>query len=256
MCSTVGIVCDTAMNGRSSKSTGSSIGSVFNYDNESAYQTGGASVPAQEINSVQINWVSGSISVTPDDSATTITFSETPQDNKDMTLRYLVENGTLKIQFCKAHTTVKSLKDLNKDLVITVPAKVYEALDIDDVSADININSLDINNLQIDNVSGKIDAIGKFSNVDINNVSGDMLLDNSATNGNVDVDTVSGDITVKLPKNIEGFRAEYDSVSGSADCDSFNAVKDSKSKTIIAGNASSVSINFDSVSGNLKITSK
>ena len=252
MCSTLGIVGNTAMQGRSNRnSAAASIGNMFNYENESAYSIGGASVSATEINSLSVDWVNGSITINPStDGSDTITFSEIGQTNEDLTLRYLVDNGTLKIKFCKSHTTIKSLKNLNKDLMITVPQKVWSELDIDSVSAEININSQTASKLEIDNVSGLITAKGEFKNIDIDNVSGNAVISNTASNGSYDIDTVSGDFTLAFPQNISGFAVNYDSVSGDVNAEGFDAVTNTKEKTVTYGDRA-VNIDLDTVSGDL-----
>ncbi len=252
MSSTLGIVTHTAIHGRSGSSAASSIGSMFNYDNDDAYLIGGASVSGATIDSLEVNWVNGSITVNPTD-GDGITFTESPTDNEDFQLRYLVDGNTLKIQFCKSHVTVKSLDDCRKDLTITVPAKVYNTLQIESVSADVNINATDASNLVVDNVSGAYTVTGSFGNVDVDNVSGKMVINNAAENGTVSIDTVSGSFDLYLPKDVTGFRAEGETVSGDLSCNGFGATTDAKNKTVIYGDGSGVNIQFDSVSGDLTI---
>lgn len=248
--STFGMVCNSAAHGTGNNK--SPIGEIINYDNSDAYIIGGAALPSQDINSIEVDWVNGSVTVNPAES-NEITFSESQPKNEDLTLRYLVENGTLKIQFCKSHISIKSLKDCNKDLIITVPAKAFNELQFDTVSAEINVNSTDAANLEIDSVSGLITATGSYSVVNIDNVSGDALINNTSLKSSIDIDTVSGNFKVNLPRETEGFTASYDSVSGSADCKAFDAVKDTKGKLISYGNSDGINIQFDSVSGNLLI---
>ena len=256
--STLGIVCHTALQGRNSKQESqiSSIGSMFNYENADAYLVGGASVPAAEVNALSVDWVNGSVTVSPAaNGSNEITFSESKADNEDLKLHYMVDDGKLKIQFCKSHISIKSLKDFKKDLVITVPEKVFNSLEIDSVNAALNISSVDVSKLEIDNVSGKITATGAFNEVDIDNVSGNAQISNSAANSKFDIDTVSGDFILGLPKNTSGFAVKYDSVSGDINATGFNAAKDAKAKTLTYGD-SAVNIKFDTVSGDLNITAQ
>lgn len=252
--STFGMVCHTAMHGSNpGGSKNVNVGSIFNYENESDYTIGGASVPADSVNSLSVDWVNGSITVNPSiDDSSEITFTESNAKNEDLTLRYMVENGTLKIKFCKSHIGINSLKDCNKDLMITVPAKVFSELDIDSVSAEVNINSINASKLEIDNVSGLITAKGEYNIIDIDNVSGDASISNTSKTGSVDIDTFSGDFTMNIPHDIGGFVVNYDSVSGVVNSENFDTVKDTKSKTVTYGSPD-VNIDFDTVSGNLNI---
>ncbi|HEY1139658.1 MAG TPA: DUF4097 family beta strand repeat-containing protein [Lysobacter sp.] len=128
-------------------------------------------------------------------------------------------------------------------------------LDIDAVSADVDVNGMASGELVIDSVSGDINAVGAPREATIDSVSGDIkLILNSAKvstenvsgdielrgrlSGEVHVETVSGDITMS------GHESTLRKLSG-------NTV--SGDLTVSTGLASGGRIGLESVSGNLTL---
>lgn len=117
------------------------------------------------------------------------------------------------------------------DLILDVPRGV--SLEIDGVSADINVSgtagaSLDIESVSgdvtvgaapreasIDSVSGDVRAVLHSQNADVESVSGDIALQGRLT-GEIDVETVSGNVTIDSQRQ-RVRRVSFASVSGDAD---------------------------------------
>lgn len=93
------------------------------------------------------------------------------------------------------------------ELRLTVPRRAN--LDIDAVSADIDVQGTAAGKLSVDAVSGDVIVIGAPQKADVNTVSGNQQL--TINTANAAVDTVSGDIALR--GRLEG-EIEFNSVSG------------------------------------------
>ncbi|MGH8080424.1 MAG: DUF4097 family beta strand repeat-containing protein [Lysobacter sp.] len=120
------------------------------------------------------------------------------------------------------------------DLVVTIPLQA--SLDIDAVSANVDVNGVASRELKIDSVSGDVTVAGAPRSAEIESVSGDLKL--TLNTAKVSAQTVSGDM--ELRGRLSG-EAHVETVSGSVDM----ASRESRLNKI-SGN---------SVSGDLRIAS-
>ncbi len=221
------------------------------------YTVGAGEVAADEVNSLEIDWVNGSINVEYYDGST-VSFTETEQSNPDRQLRYKVKDGTLEIIFCKE--AISGIDGLNidsysKDLTVYIPSgKELTELDVDNVSAKATLNQITANKIDVDTVSGSITATGSFSVVDIDSVSATAAITADERLRKLSVDSVSASTTVYLPAATTGFEIDSDSISGHIDASDFTkngstVMNDGK----ISYGDGLISIGFDTVSGNLVI---
>jgi len=122
----------------------------------------------------------------------------------------------------------------NADVVLDVyiPQDYTGNINIDAVSADVDISNLDINNFQCKTVSGdlKIKSLGSDNltlkttsgevnimdftgNLEADSVSGDINVRYRIFDNNIDVKTISGKVEIDLPQNAE-FYLKTNTVSG------------------------------------------
>jgi len=122
----------------------------------------------------------------------------------------------------------------NADVVLDVyiPQDYTGNINIDAVSADVDISNLDINNFQCKTVSGdlKIKSLGSDNltlkttsgevnimdftgNLEADSVSGDINVRCRIFDNNIDVKTISGKVEIDLPQNAE-FYLKTNTVSG------------------------------------------
>ncbi len=160
------------------------------------------------------------------------------------------------------------------DLVLDVPRGV--ALEIQGVSADINVmgtagDSLDIENVsgdvtvgaaprdvRIDSVSGDVRAVLHSRNINVESVSGDIAVRGRLT-GEIEVETVSGNVSVDSQR--QRVRSmSFASVSGDADLRVALAEGGSITTESVSGNTTlylpknvSARVRGESFSGDLKI---
>ena len=250
--------------------------SGLNY-NDSDYTIGDGEVDKNDVDSIQVDWLAGNVTVVPYEESNTnsdvVTFSEesNTQLDEDYEMRYKVEDGVLKIMFAKSNVKfIGIFKSLNKDLTIQLPADMtLSDVTIDTVSANINIenikagNQIDLetvsgnieganitaNNIDAETVSGKIRwTDGSFQSVDAESVSGAINASFATMPSDIKVETVSGSMTLGLPEN-EGFKVDYDKVSGDFDCE-FN-VKINKNMAMYKNGVNKIKMN--TVSGDMNI---
>lgn len=211
-------------------------------------------------------------------------------DEKAMQYK-LSSDGTLSIYSSKSISFFSFWStDTSKNLVIKVPQnKTLRSFNISTTSADIEMTALNVDesdvettsgkvtfndvtgkNTEISSTSGKIDIDGNISGeISVDTVSGDLNVNSDckkldadsisgkiyATLGNnisqTDANTVSGNISLSLPEDINGFNAEYSSVSGNFNCD-FEGTSVNNSFIYKNDNAD-IEFNFDTVSGEMRI---
>lgn len=225
---------------------GWNFGSFFRID-DGNYTYGGTEFDPAEIDSVEIEWISGDITI---QEGTKVSFSEhsTSQLDEDEQMGYRIEGKTLII---KAYTRSQwwGFSTPNKDLALTLPPELMK-LDIEVVSADVNMSgNFTINQLSLEGVSGSW-RMGDMicENVDMETVSGKIALTFSEMPHSINFDSVSGDIQLYVPKDA-GFRINLDSVSGDVISD-MPMVKEKKDYVIGDG---STRVDGDTVSGDIEV---
>lgn len=215
----------------------------YHYDDESSYQVATDSafeLEASLVREIKIDWIGGHIRIEPYD-GDTISVKETAVAAYDDQMRWRVEEGKLTIRYCTSDWKhwYKNEK-LTKDLTILVPRAdkkrpEFSSLEIDCVSADIDLRDLVLGDTEIDFVSGNVNISGvSFSQLDITGVSGRLDCDDVHMDF-LDCETVSGGISISGSVKV----IDVDSVSGEV--------------TIVDVIAPS-KVNFDSVSGSLSLS--
>lgn len=246
----------------------------FSYNNADEYTEGAGEidVPAGGINEIEINWVSGSITVEPS-LTDKLTVSEKGAEDSDSTLRYLVKNGKLTVQFAKSRL-FGFIRLPKKDLTVKIPKSIAELtmLDLNVVSSDTQLSDISAKEIKFDSVSGDLDVKNvTCQKLDAETVSGDVSfvhMGQNSTPHSFEMETVSGNMTVKTlnaPDSLncdsvsgdvtiafalcDGFTADYDKVSGKFSSD-FPIKEISDEKIYGSGQAR---FSFDTVSGNVRI---
>lgn len=228
--------------------------SNYHYDNEDYYSIGDAVITG-DVKNIDIDWVAGNITVNPTENAE-LSISEqmnvSISDSKRMHYWYDERTNTLFIKYCESGTSI-NLKNIEKDLVVYIPVSMNLIdVTIETVSADINWNNISATYYGITTVSGDNNVSGSyFTYFELTSVSGDLVL-NLNDSQTIDFDTVSGDFDLYIP-SVLGFHLEKDSVSGDVD---FVNIPVSGSKGDYYYGDGRVSINCNSVSGDVMVTSK
>lgn len=214
------------------------IGSGYKYSDSKNYNIGDVSVNADEISSIDIEWISGSVNIVECDDGL-ISVTEQGFDDEDTKLRYRIKDGKLSIRFCKSGWNTGAIfgigrKSLHKDLTILLPkGKQLRNADFELVSSSLDIDGMNAEEFDLETVSGALDIGNLVSqDVDIEGVSGRITLENVSaykvdienvsgrieflgTASEIDFNTVSGGITAEFDE--APHKLSIDSVSGGAE---------------------------------------
>lgn len=139
------------------------------------------------------------------------------------------------------------------ELRLMVPLRAE--LDIDGVSADIDVQGTAARALSIDSVSGNVAVVGAPGEVGIDSVSGDMRL--TINSADVDLESVSGDIDLR---GRLGGRVQVATVSGDVDVRAHESrIRELEGESVsgdmafATGLSSGGSISAESVSGDISL---
>lgn len=192
------------------------------------------SVNADQVTNLNIEWVSGAITIQPGD-VEEITFQESGISDEKYTMVWKQSGNQLSIQFCKDTISFSGFSInnvLSKDLVITVPRDwTCSSLEIDAASASLYVNDLTIRDVEIDSASGACTFDNcTVDSIDLDTASGDVKfygslkeLDCDAASASftgvltnvpsrMNMDTMSGDLDITLPADC-GFTVSMDAMS-------------------------------------------
>lgn len=214
-------------------------GASYTYDDAESYTSGGTRLPADGIDKIQINWLSGQVEITVHD-GTDIYFSETSSEElvPENQMRYLAKGDKLSIQYCASRRNISSWFSSmpSKKLTLSLPASLAldvlevesvsgsvemdggglwaRELSLESVSGEITAVNVGGRKLYVSTVSGSVDITGAFDNVDGESTSGRQTYRLSRTPNDVDVESVSGGVEIRLG-SLRGFEASLDTLSGS-----------------------------------------
>jgi len=186
-----------------------------------------------QLKEIYIHSVSSDVSVFPtDEEDIRIYFYGRSALKSEKTFPKLITN--LEGSKLKIEIKYPKLIFYNADVVLDVyiPQNYTGNINIDAVSADVDISNLDINNFQCKTVSGdlKIKSLGSDNltlnttsgevnimdftgNLKADSVSGDINVRCRVFDNNIDVKTISGQVEIDLPQNAE-FYLKTNTVSG------------------------------------------
>ncbi|MBQ0070823.1 MAG: DUF4097 family beta strand repeat protein [Spirochaetales bacterium] len=231
-------------------SVGVNGNTTLNYKDGERYQAGNGSVDARKVKNLDINWISGGITL-EEGSSDTVSFSETCSSTmeKDNLLHWYLDGDTLRIQWSKS-----GLKAFNKskDLTIKLPSGLeLQSLNINAVSADVKGNKLHIKEITANTVSSQVNftSLSLRNSFEANSVSGNYTLVLTSRPSSIAFNGVSGNLDLTLPKDT-GFTVDLSTVSGNIKT-SVPTTGDKKHQT--AGNGE-VKISCESVSGNVSLS--
>ena len=209
----------------------------YKYENHDEYFIGNAEI-YKPIANIDIDWITGNVIIkTTDDKFLTIKEDFEEELDNDFKLRYMVEDSTLHIKYCKS-----DLKDIDlptKNLTINVPKEYFfDEIDIDSISTIINIVGVASKDFECNTVSGKImlSESNISRNLFVETTSGNFEANGLGYLESADISNVSGNINIKAEKINKAY---FDTTSGNAH---INVGKEFSE------------FEFDSISGNLELT--
>ncbi len=188
-------------------------GSSVKYDNADKYTAGDREI-TDKIDRLDIDWVSGKVTVSAD-SGSSVRVTETTEADLDDKLKVhtWAEGSTLHVRFCKSGERYE-LEEV-KSLEITVPEDtVFKSIDVDTSSADVFCDGItaenavmdassgnmmyngDADSFKADTSSGGIGFSGSAEKISTNSSSGNVSITQTGSADSISVDTSSGDMDI------------------------------------------------------------
>lgn len=254
------------------------------YD-DSEYTVGDI-VVMSPVDSIEIEWASGSVFVTAYDEAG-ISVTESGAQTEDDRLRWRIDDGKLIIRERAPGLFTQTLR---KTLEVRIPKTLLLDLSLDVASAEVEISALSFgeldmdsasgslkgdllsadrisfdsssgdctltacaaNSFEMDSVSGKCNLDGSFETIDIDTTSGNFELHTDVAPRTIDLSGVSAETHLYLPADTE-FTVTLDSVSGDLSTEGFSVTSNGKSGICGSGRNR---YEFETVSGDVIITAE
>lgn len=152
-------------------------GTTEEYQDSALYKVGNASVLSSSVNSIDIEWTSGNVTITGSDSDIVSVSS----DNPDM--HYLLKNGCLYVKFT-ASRAKKSNKIQRYNLIVSLPM----SMSLHSFDLDLGLGELNMN-------------LAKCSDIDIEVGVGNSLIKLASVPREMDIESGNGDMTLYFPEN-------------------------------------------------------
>ena len=233
-----------------------------------AVKSDSQSFDASQVQSLEIDWVDGSVSIRQDDGST-LRYTVSGSD-ADRTA-YSLKDGKLSISAMEssvfnlggrrgADLTVLVPKGWTAEEIsveaVSAPIQIEnlqgKELDVGTVSGVVELKDIQADELSLSSISAKITCSGAAREISLETTSGNCSLELVERPEKIDLDSVSGDLELFLPKNT-GFALRLDTVSGKFRTDFEHNTP--QSGTYISGDGS-CAIRADTVSGNVDIRHK
>ena len=171
--------------------------STYFYDNAGQY-TAGACTLEEDVHRIEIHWLKGSVNVEYyDEPFITLEESATRFLKQSSKLHYRIANDTLFVQFARSGVHGINMF-IEKTLTVYLPRDQHlDSFSIETISAGVSLQELRADELDVETVSGRIDAEDVYftREAEMDSVSGSIALSTSSS-GELSVETTSGSIDV------------------------------------------------------------
>ena len=191
------------------------IGAIkrIGYADGDRYAAGNARI-SDEVKAIDINWVSGKVSVAAYDGDEILLTEEADRQlPEEKQMHWLLDGDTLRVQYTGPRAF--RMNNAHKELTVLLPEDLLlDEVNINVVSAGLDVEDINAEVLHINTVSGQVRAeCSRVEEAKANSVSGGVHLLFERAPGKITADSVSGSLKISLPGDA-GFEAEMDSVSG------------------------------------------
>lgn len=229
-----------------------SNGSGSDQNQSATAQQGVCTVDPTTISEISVEWAAGSVNISYYDGEQ-IQFSDGIDQSDNNALVSRTEGSELKIYYCRNNRNTGNSDP--KDLQINIPDGItLTEYDIESASANITVESIIADRIELHSISGEINATGEFASLDIETTSGNAQVTNTASLiRQIDANTVSGSISVDIPQSIDGFYMEYETVSGEVNTDFNTQSSGSSRRGVLNYGNSSTQIEVETTSGDFAL---
>lgn len=168
------------------------------YDNYENYSTGNTTFN-DKINNIDISWVSGKVKIINHQS-NTITLTEKSNYSlpEKKQVHWWLDGTTLRVKFASSKAVFFPL-GTSKELTIALPENYsLSNLSINSTSADISIEKMKTEKLDISSVSGAIDLMGEAKEMMLKSTSGNIDVNQAGITETANISTTSGALTTSF----------------------------------------------------------
>lgn len=169
------------------------------YDHAECYSSGDAEF-TDKIESIEVDWVSGSVSVVSHP-GNTVVLSEKAEGSipEDLHVHWWLEGITLHVRFAESGASLRIIDAWRKNLTLAVPEDLaLEDITIRTASAGIDAGGLTAETLRVTTTSGDMNIDCAAEDIELNGVSGSIQLNQRDNSDEIRIDTTSGDIHTNL----------------------------------------------------------
>lgn len=191
--------------------------STIGYSDSERYTAGGAEVETAALDELSIGWMAGTVTVETWN-GNTISITETGAETEAEQVHWLLEDGSLDIEYCAAGTH-KTLP--RKELTVRIPQSLagqLRRLGINGVSQDAVVTDMTAEQVWFYSTSGTLNFSGGAEKLRLETTSGNMNVQLSKAPDHIEFDSVSGNLELTFPEG-RGFEVDWDTVSGDFDCE-------------------------------------
>ena len=214
------------------------------YPDAEKYQTGAFTYDPDNVNEVEIYWRSGEVEITESEDSMLCVEESGSELAEDTALHYFLDDGVLRIRFCKSGEKVVVDK-LDKHLHIEVPRGID--VSIHTTSALVKACDLTQKNILVAALSGDTELSNVAADtVDLSSGSGSISTNNISTE-NLRCSTSTGNVNLGLAK--DGAKVLFTTSSGNllTDC----AFEQNEDLYVFGDGAGNITVK--TTSGNLKV---
>ena len=133
----------------------------YRYD-DSAYKVGEGSIAAPRVETIDLDWIDGNVTVVICQDAYISVTEKAPAEltEKTQVHWFVSEDGkTLSIKYRGSSSFFGTTKDKNKDLILRIPEKLLDqlkTLNINAVSSNVTVSNILIENINVTTASGNV----------------------------------------------------------------------------------------------------
>ena len=219
------------------------------------YVMGGSTFAASDVSELNIDWVSGTVTIEAYD-GTEVAISETSEDalTDSTTMHYYLESdGTLNIRFGIPGMKAQGENLPDKNLLVRVPRTLrLDEVEMNGIGQSVQMDSVRCSTLEMNSVSRQIDLNEcEIDDIEVNSVSTNVEATFSKMPEDIELNNVSGSTLLYVPEDA-GITLEYNGLVSNFYSE-LPVARKGKNKVI--GNGA-CEIECNSVSGELAIKVK
>lgn len=165
-------------------------------------------VDAERYTNLEIDWAAGSITIVKGIISDSIIIQEVRDTNNPYTFSTEFDDNTLKISYGEPSINFGNIS--GKDLLIQVPSYWdCNQLEINGAALNIEIRGVDIDHMELNGASNKLQFNGELHDLEVNGMANVMDINISKGLGRVSVEGMGCKLNLKLPSSV-GFDASLD----------------------------------------------